>query len=116
MIIHEIDIAQQFSPYPIGRDKNDSDVNGERFRREFLVPTLKLVDAEPDATVTIRLDGLQSISSSFLEEAFGGLVRFEGFTSNWLKKHLKFKYDRNGLKVAEMSIWQYINQADANAR
>ena len=69
----KLNIAEEFSPMPIGRYEKNSNYSGERFRKEFLLPRFK--DAlESKDTLLIDLEGVAGLSSSFLEEAFGGLV------------------------------------------
>ncbi|UKV15643.1 STAS-like domain-containing protein [Thalassospiraceae bacterium SW-3-3] len=75
MMIH---IADDFSPYPSGREKSDGPNSGERFRDDFLVPALQENDV-----VEIVLDGVKGYPSSFTEEAFGGLIRL-GFNKEEL--------------------------------
>ncbi|WP_444633866.1 STAS-like domain-containing protein [Cupriavidus oxalaticus] len=65
-----INIAKEFSEVPAGRFLDDGPDNGERFRNEFLEPTLST-----GGSVNIELDGTDGYGSSFLEEAFGGIVR-----------------------------------------
>ncbi len=65
-----------FSVYPIGRDDRDGDHNGERFRRDHLLPAIK--DAfDKGVKLVVSFKGVLSFGSSFLEEAFGGLVSKE---------------------------------------
>ncbi|MCD0156940.1 STAS-like domain-containing protein [Deinococcus sp. 6GRE01] len=64
-------IADEFSKYPVGRIPADGKYNGERFRKEVLIPLIKSYDK-----VFIHLDGTRGYGSSFLEESFGGLVRY----------------------------------------
>ena len=71
---HIIDIATDFSRYPGGRCIDDGPHSGERFRKDFLLPVLK-----SGQHAKIKFDGARGYGSSFLEEAFGGLVREEGF-------------------------------------
>jgi hypothetical protein len=78
-----INIASQFSRYPAGRYKADGPYSGEAFRDDFLIPQLR----QPDTRVVIQLDGARGLASSFLEEAFGGLVR-AGFDSRQLHDRL----------------------------
>ncbi|MDD5329703.1 MAG: STAS-like domain-containing protein [Sulfuricella sp.] len=66
-----INIERDFSRYPAGRYVADGPYNGEKFREEFLVPAL----LEKTDKVLIELDGARGLGSSFLDEAFGGLVR-----------------------------------------
>lgn len=63
-----INVAKDFSPYPAGRTRGQ--FSGQKFRTSFLVPQLKKFDM-----VQIVFDGVAGLPSSFLEEAFGGLVR-----------------------------------------
>lgn len=70
-------IARNFSKYPAGRYKADGRFSGERCRRELLVPALRGTDV-----VVVDLNGTLGYGSSFLEEAFGGLVREEGFSAS----------------------------------
>jgi len=79
-----IDIATQFSRVPAGRYLADGPHSGEGFRQNFLVPALENAD-----TVEIMLDGVRGYGSSFLEEAFGGLVRLRRWPVSSLLKRLK---------------------------
>jgi STAS-like domain of unknown function (DUF4325) len=81
----QIKILEDFTRYPAGRYVSDGGFSGERFRKELLVPALNMAD-----TVEIYLDGTLGYGSSFLEEAFGGLVRIEGLKSSDLLKRLVF--------------------------
>lgn len=65
-----INIAKQFTRFPAGRFYSDGPWSGERFREELLVPALKTSEI-----IEIELDGVAGYGSSFLDEAFGGLVR-----------------------------------------
>ena len=76
-------IAETFSPYPAGRFTDDGDFNGTTFRREHLVPALRDFDR-----VEVVFDGVAGFGSSFLEEAFGGLIREEGMEKEWLDRRL----------------------------
>ena len=78
-----VDVGRDFSPYPAGRLRSDGRYSGERFRQEYLVPHLK-----NGYVVKIEMDSAFGYGPSFIEEAFGGLVRVEGFEKDWLKKHL----------------------------
>lgn len=76
-----INIAADFSRYPGGRVYRDGPNSGQRFRDEKLVPALQQFDV-----VEIKLDGTRGYDSSFLDEAFGGLVREAHFPPNELLK------------------------------
>jgi len=66
-----INIANQFSRYPAGRYKDDGPYSGEIFRETHLIPRLR----QSDTRIVVQLDGARGLASSFLEEAFGGLIR-----------------------------------------
>lgn len=102
----DIGIAKDFSRFPVGRDNNDGEFNGERFRKEILVPALKAYDL-----VSIFLDGPKSYGSSFLEEAFGGLVRKENFKKDELKRKLQIRYEAPVYELYKDEAWQYIDEA-----
>ena len=80
----KIDIGPDFSDVPAGRFPSDGPYNGEQFRKEFLVPALRSGEE-----VIVILDNTEGYGSSFLEEAFGGLVRREGFNATFLKQKLR---------------------------
>jgi len=100
-----IDIGKKFSTTPIGRYLSDSSNSGERFREDFLVPSLK------EGKVIVIIDTTEGYGSSFMEEAFGGLVRVGHFTQEELKKLLSIQYEDPAFEVFEMQIWQYISEA-----
>lgn len=81
-----IDIAASFTRFPGGRYRSDGNFSGERFRDDLLVPALK-----ENERVVIRLDGTVGYGSSFLEEAFGGVVRSGAFTADELLTKLSFE-------------------------
>lgn len=67
-----INVAQDFTRFPGGRFLEDGDKSGQAFREEYLEPAL---EANAKQKVKIQMDGVLGYGSSFLEEAFGGLVR-----------------------------------------
>lgn len=75
-----IDIGEVFSKYPAGRHPQDGKYNGETFRKKFLEEPLS-----QSQKVTIEFDKAVSYGSSFLEEAFGGLVRTAKFDNDTIK-------------------------------
>lgn len=99
-----INIAKQFYDAPAGRFPEDGKYNGQRFRQEYLVPALL---AEGD--VFVDMDGTDGYGSSFLEEAFGGLVRLCGFSPSQLHERLVLKSDEDESFIEE--VWEYIDNA-----
>jgi STAS-like domain of unknown function (DUF4325) len=105
-----LSIAEKFSAYPAGRDDNDGDFNGQKFRRNFLVPLLKQAEGS-HTKVTVSLRGMKSFGSSFLEEAFGGLVRNEGFKKSTLASILVIDAGAPENERYKDSIERYIERA-----
>lgn len=101
-----IHIAEDFSKYPAGRYNKDGPFSGEAFRRKFLEPNLK-----QNEDLLIDLDGARGYGSSFLEEAFGGLVRL-GYPKEDLKRKLKIKAKNESL-ITE--IFDFIENADSQS-
>ncbi|HXC02243.1 MAG TPA: STAS-like domain-containing protein [Opitutaceae bacterium] len=99
-----ISVAKDFSDVPWGRYPTDGRFCGENFREELLMPALK----SGENKIVVDLDGAEGYGSSFLEEAFGGLVRKHGFTSQDLRSKLEIRTSREEFKIYVDLIWQYI--------
>lgn len=97
-----IEIAKQFSRYPAGRYIKDGPYSGELFRKKFLEPNLPIHEK-----IIIELDGARGYGSSFLEEAFGGLVR-KGFPKEELRKKLDVRATNKSLTA---EIFDFIDRA-----
>lgn len=108
MKINQINIGRDFSDVPMGRyHPADGNFSGQRFREEFLVPALQ----DGNNVVEVTIDDTEGFGSSFLEEAFGGLVRKHGFTIQDLEKRLKIIHKKSGFWLYEKSIWNHIRNA-----
>lgn len=103
-----INIAEEFTRSPAGRHISDGPFSGEKFRQEFLLPAL-----QNGSDVEVNLSGTLGFGSSFLEEAFGGLVRYCGLLASDLKKRLNII---SPVKTYEQRIWRYINEAAPDSR
>ncbi len=101
--IVRIDIGKQFSRLPAGRTPDDGQYNGQTFRERFLKTPLK-----EGKSVVISLDNAISYGSSFLEEAFGGLVRIHTMNLDSIRNLLKFE---TADPFLEDEIWSYVNGA-----
>ena len=64
----------EFSRFPSGRDAQDGDFNGEKYRESVLRPAI-IRALKERKKLEVSLEGVLNFGSSFLEEAFGGLVR-----------------------------------------
>ena len=97
-----ISIAKDFSVYPGGRTPSDGPFSGEEFRENILIPIFN-----NNEEVVIDFDGVRGYGSSFLEEAFGGLVR-RGIKKDVIFKQLKFQSSKQSI-ISEVE--QYIKAA-----
>lgn len=87
MNTYEINVVKDFNKKPYGRYPEDGDGCGVFFRKKKLVPALK-----EHERVHVTLDGYNRYGRSFLDEAFGGLIREEGFTLADLKSRLMYSH------------------------
>ncbi len=101
----KIELAKEFSRYPMGRYKKDGPKTGEHFREDVLIPALH----SSDDIIEIWLDGVIGYGSSFLEETFGGLVR-RGFTLQYIKRRIRLISRDAGLLD---EIRTYLSEASA---
>lgn len=101
--VHRVSIGSDFSRFPFGRKPEHGPFSGEAFRTTHLVPFLR--DGQ---VIEVVLDGARGLSPSFLEEAFGGLVR-DGFAESFLLNHIKVVSVSDPSYVAE--VWGYIKDA-----
>jgi hypothetical protein len=65
--------------------------------------------------VVVKLDGAVGYPVSFLEEAFGGLVRADGFQLEELKAMLVLEAKAQRFQVRRDLAWSYINAAAGQA-
>ncbi|BAK76765.1 hypothetical protein NH8B_1950 [Pseudogulbenkiania sp. NH8B] len=92
-----ISIARDFSRVPAGRYLTDGPYSGERFRDEQLIPALGSAEM-----VEIDLDGARGYGSSFLEEAFGGLLRKTRLSFATVKPRLHFISEEDPTLIDEI--------------
>lgn len=81
-----INVAKDFTRFPAGRYKRNGETSGEAFRERFLEVPLRQGES-----LTIEFDGTVGYGSSFLEEAFGGIVRSLKLPSQFVLDHLTLK-------------------------
>ncbi|NOT84917.1 MAG: STAS-like domain-containing protein [Methylococcaceae bacterium] len=96
-------IAKDYSETPAGRYLSDGSYSGARFREEFLYPALQEYDQ-----VEVNLDETLGYGSSFLEEAFGGLIREKGMQLYEIKDKIQIVSSR---VLYKNRIWKYLEDA-----
>jgi hypothetical protein len=72
-----IKVSTEFSRFPGPRYKEEGKHSGEEFRTSILFPRVQEA-IRLKKPVLIDLDGTFGYGTSFLEEAFGGLIRNDG--------------------------------------
>ena len=102
-----ITIAQDFSKFPAGRYREDGKASGAAFRDDLLVDALHKC-----AGVVVVFDGVAGFGSSFLEEAFGGLVRVCHMDKAFLDERLRLHAEDPELVDFVHLARRYIKEAD----
>lgn len=100
--------VKDFSKYPGPRYIRLGDFSGEEFRDNILIPALQIDN------VSVDFGGVYGYGSSFLEEAFGGLVR-KGVSKEkiaFLKDHLQCEDDPSIV----LEVQKYLNEALQGAK
>lgn len=105
-----ITIARDFSKFPAGRFREDGKASGAAFRDDLLVAPLCKAEK-----VVVVFDGVAGFGSSFLEEAFGGLVRECHLDQAFLNEHLHLQAEDPDLADFIQLARRYIEAAAAMA-
>lgn len=98
-----VNIARDFSEVPGPLYRRLGEDSGERFRDVYLWPAL-----QKNPSVHVELDGVEGYSASFLEEAFGGLIREHPELVNEIRNRLKIV--GSNIHIVNR-IWEYIDKA-----
>jgi hypothetical protein len=104
-----LSVSKDFTRYPGPRYRKNGEFSGQQFREEKLIPELRGA-IEAGDLLTVILDDVAGYGSSFLEEAFGGLVR-EGFSVTDLEDHLRIVADTSRFKHHKKRAETYILDA-----
>ncbi|WP_087547017.1 STAS-like domain-containing protein [Acinetobacter sp. WCHA39] len=104
-------VSEDFYRRPAGRYRNQGTYTGEAFREDVLLPLLK--NLSTDEKLLVDFTGVSMNGSSFLEEAFGGLIRNNQFNYSKLKDILVLNFPRR--PSLEEKVWKYIQDADRSS-
>jgi len=105
-----INISREFSATPFGRYRSDGLESGEVFRETMLIPALR-----ESSSVTLDIDGVAGLPSSFWEEAIGGLIRRDWAAEQVRQKLTIVTTDRELLVFVRLA-WRYLDEADRKVR
>jgi len=103
-------IAHEFSMTPGGRFRKHGPYSGEEFREDVLCDLLHTA-IEGGDKLAIVLDGAVGYPSSFLEEAFGGLVRLRKFSHETIRRHLEVQALNPLYETYRISANRYMDNA-----
>ena len=104
----KINIGSDFSEFPVGRFRSDGPDSGQRFREDFLEPALS-----SGQSVIIEMSGTDGYGSSFLDEAFGGIIRLMKLSQVEADRLFKFEADPEDQSFIE-EVKGYIKNACAD--
>lgn len=103
-----LEVKTDFSATPGPRYIVEGDFSGELFRREVLV--FKINKAIQDnLKLLVDLDGTAGYGTSFLEEAFGGLIRDDNISYDAITSAIEFKSDEEEYLIED--IQEYLKEA-----
>lgn len=106
--VSTIRLAEEFTPTPNGRSRDDGEFSGERFRDDFLWPAM-----ERARRVEVVVDGVAGIPSAFWEEVFGGLVRERHLSATEVLDRVKVIANSPLLGHAPRTMRHYVQLAQA---
>lgn len=101
----KIVIALDWSMSPTGRYERDGESNATAFKKRFILDNLKAGE-----NFFIDLDGTDGYGSSFLDEAFAGLVRDNLIAKEEFFQRFTFKSDEDPSFIEE--IKSYIDETN----
>ena len=104
-------VVDEYSKSLGARYESEAPFSGERFRDEMLYP--KLYDAmRQNKILVVNLDGGFGYACSFLDEAFGGLIRVDGENLKEIIQHLEIVSSEEPGLLDE--IMNYMKEASEN--
>lgn len=103
-----VSIANDFSRIPGARFPQEGDHSGQEFRTQVLLPKLREAIDKKD-TLRVILDGTAGLGTSFLEEAFGGLIREDNIPYDKVQSTLELISEEDEDYIEEIN--QYIKDA-----
>jgi hypothetical protein len=90
----------------------DGPYSGQWFREQYLVPQLRAA-IESGEQLTVRLDGVAGYGSSFLEEAFAGLIRNKEATPDEVHRYLVVEAGAPLFQTYRDLAYRFIRSAEA---
>lgn len=101
-------VREDFSATPGPRAEDEGFFSGEVFREKVLEPKLKLALSQKEK-LFIDLDGTAGYGTSFLEEAFGGLIRINKYKHEEILNTIEIKSEEESYLIED--IYNYLEDA-----
>lgn len=108
-MLQVLKVSTDFSDIPGPRYIREGLYSGEDFRERLLLPRLQKCIEDGDV-LQVDLDGTQGYGTSFLEEAFGGLIREDQLSFTVVFEHISFVSDEEPYLIDD--IWEYLRDAE----
>jgi len=109
-----INIGKDFSPDPAGRFRSDGPGSGEAFREDLLKKKLNTLQNNEKLLIILD-DGVEGYGSSFLTEAFAGMVKYGYIKGEDLLNKIEFSYSCEDFEFYKKRIVQYIKESIFNS-
>ena len=109
--IDTIDIGKEFAINPRGVRHEDSDVSAQRFREEFLEPIFTSPEKYSRPVKIVLHNAVGGFGASFLDEAFGELVRKKLITPANFDDTFELVADRGGFWLFARMIRTLVAEA-----
>lgn len=106
-------ISKVFSRTPGARFRSEGKFSGQELREVHLTPAIKEAVAT-QIILCIDLDGTAGYGTSFLEEAFGGLIRVDKISLTLIQKFVEFNSTEEPFLIDEIN--KYMKDADDASR
>ena len=110
-----INIADDFSKFPHGRYNSHGPFNGEKFRNDILLEKIKKA-INTNKKLSIHLDGARGYPISFIDEAFGGLVRECNLKAKDILGHIDICFKNSIYEMYKYDIEESIKDAEAEVK
>ena len=99
-----------FSAVPIVGFRSESDINGQAFREDILYP--RVCEAiKNKETLEVDFTNMLNLSSAFLEESFGGLVRIHELYRDEVLNTIEFISENRLLRTSLELSRDFIEEA-----
>ncbi|SEQ56695.1 STAS-like domain-containing protein [Nitrosomonas ureae] len=107
-----LNVKTDFSPTPGPRYISEGEFSGEAFRQTCLEPKIRQA-LDSNALLIIDLDGTSGFGTSFLEEAFGGLIRVNHYKYQDIIDHIELKSEEENYLIEDIK-WYLLDAKKEN--